>query len=322
MAREIKRTEPTGTALSATNGDDGSSELAIDVNGKPIARILLHRGKKGEALQRPNRFLSKFRRKSKRDSEGTGQPTGSSRVEFPSGLWLTTDVNALGEARSEIGLSNGSKVQMAYTADRIASGQIAAAGSSSASTGIAASISLGGVVVSGGVSQASGFSYVVVDAEGNAHHADTFHNAELSNETVEFKHDTTKKHILNSVNQHLRESEVGIVVQNSSHNSVVLKSNDGTLITIRDDGSVSVLPSGNKGSEIQVINGQNMSFAAGGITANLSLEELQVIEKNNPLITIQSDRIINNFKDGSSIIHHSSGENILTSPPPPTGGFQ
>ncbi|NBP92279.1 MAG: hypothetical protein EBU43_08115, partial [Actinobacteria bacterium] len=311
MAREIKRTDPTGTALSASNGEDGSSELLISSGGDQVARILLHRGMRRENQPQGRRFFSRLLRRRRSRLEDQEVRAGKGKVEFPSGVWVGTDINSLGEIRTEIGLSNGSKIQMAYNAERILSGQVASTGISSATNVATAGISLGSVVVSGGVSQASGFSYMVVDAEGNTHHADTFHDGELTTETAEFHHDTTKKHILKSVNEQLKNAEVGVLLQTSSRNGVVLKSSDGTLVTIRDDGSVRVLPTNSHGSELQVINGQHFSLAAGGLTANLNLDELQVIREKNPLMTIQSDRIINNFDDGSSVTHHTSGENLF-----------
>ncbi|MTB25652.1 MAG: hypothetical protein F2922_07060, partial [Actinobacteria bacterium] len=315
MRRQIKRTDPSGIEVLASNHEDESSEVAITSDSNLLARLFLQRSRNEVAPSSRPRFFDRFfrRRKDAQASIPDTTPT-SSVLELPSGLTVRSQRGKSGRTTTTIGLRNGSKIELAYQEEKE---ELAIAGGVSASS-LSASSSIGGAVLVGGVSAGaadasqSGFSYVLVDSAGAAHHAQIINKGELSTEHLELVNDISRKHIRLEVNERLQDSNLGISIKNSDRNSVILKSEDGSLITIRDDGTLRILTGSNNNTVIDVVNGQRMSMAAGSITANISAEEIAVLRQNNPLITIEPDKIINNFVDGSKITHFASGDNVLT----------
>ena len=315
MRRQIKRTDPSGIEVLASNHEDDSSEVAITSDSNHLARLSLQRSRTEVAPPQRSGFFDRFFRRRKVAQANISNTASTSTVlELRSGLTVRSQRGKFGRTTTNIGLSNGSRIEVAYKEEKE---ELVISGGSS-STALSAATSIGGAVLVGGVSAGaadasqSGFSYVLVDSAGDAHHAQIINKGEIGTEHLELLNDTSKKHIRLEVNERLHDSNLGVSIKNSDRNSVILKSEDGSLITIRDDGTLKILTGAHNNITIDVVNGQRMSMAAGSITANISAKEIAVLHQNNPLITIQPDKIINNFVDGSRITHFASGENVLT----------
>lgn len=104
MRRQVKRTDPSGIEILASNHEDESSEIAITSGSNLLARLFLQRSRDEVAQPSRPRFIDRiFRRR--RDAQASipdSTPT-SSVLELPRDSLFGVNVENLGAPQPPLG---------------------------------------------------------------------------------------------------------------------------------------------------------------------------------------------------------------------------